>query len=60
MTPDPLCKAVARGLSDGLGVEDIAVRDGMNPEFIRREIKRMRDAGTLHLVVSQARERAKQ
>lgn len=49
---------LVRGLLDGLGVEDIALAEGLDAAALRRMVAELRATGALRLIVSQARERA--
>lgn len=50
ITPD-----IVRLLRDGFGVEDIALKVGVNPRFVRSHIEAMRKTGALYDMYKQAR-----
>lgn len=53
--PDPLRRDTVRGLLDGLGAEDIAVKHGYSPDAVRGVIAALRQLGVLDTLVRQAR-----
>ena len=54
-SPSPLRRDTCRGLLEGYGVEDIAVRYGHHADDVRLVVKALRDAKMLGLMVKQAR-----
>lgn len=54
--PLSLTAIVRRGLLDGLGVEDIAVRNGVDVEDVRDEVAGFRATGDLDLIVMRGRQ----
>lgn len=59
LPPVSISVATARGLLEGLGAEDIAVRNGLRAEDVRFQIRRLRASGALDCLIEQAREEAR-
>lgn len=58
MRPNPVAVATVKGLLDGLGAEDIAVRNGLRADDVRFQIRRLRASDALASLIGQARKKA--